>query len=246
MYGLSAGSFQQVVYAGDDKELVAVLFQMDKAFVGVDNLLQIDVLVDDMREGVFGIILFIHADNLFQRHFGLYHDSGKDAAGKITAIRDEINVRIETVLELFERLLDFGHVLVLESLVHTQVVVAPAEVARSSRLDARTCAAGDGIHHNIAVQHQMLGKRKQAQLDAGGEAAGVGNMLCRAGGTAVQLGKAVDEVMVVALDAIVHGEVDYLQVFRYVVAFHEFSGVAMRRAEEKHIDFVQRKFVGKR
>ena len=171
MYGLSAGSFQQVVYAGDDKELVAVLFQMDKAFVGVDNLLQIDVLVDDMREGVFGIILFIHADNLFQRHFGLYHDSGKDAAGKITAIRDEINVRIETVLELFERLLDFGHVLVLESLVHTQVVVAPAEVARSSRLDACTSAAGDGIHHNIAVQHQMLGKRKQAQLDAGGEAA---------------------------------------------------------------------------
>jgi hypothetical protein len=66
------------------------------------------------------------------------------------------------------------------------------------------------------------------------------------GGGAVQLGKAVDEVMVVALDAIVHGEVDYLQVFRYVVAFHEFSGVAMRRAEEKHIDFVQRKLVGKR
>ena len=181
MYGLSAGSFQQVVYAGDDKELVAMLFQMDKAFVGVDNLLQIDVLADDMREGVFGIILFIHADNLFQRHFGLYHDSGKDAAGKITAIRDEIDVRIETVLELFERLLDFGYVLVLESLVHTQVVVAPAEVACSSRLDARTGAAGDGIHHNIAVQHQMLGKRKQAQLDAGGEAAGVGNMLCRAG-----------------------------------------------------------------
>ena len=96
-----------------------MLFQMDKAFVGVDNLLQIDVLADDMREGVFGIILFIHADNLFQCHFGLYHDSGKDAAGKITTIRDEIDVRIETVLELFERLLDFGHVLVLESFVNT-------------------------------------------------------------------------------------------------------------------------------
>ena len=41
-------------------------------------------------------------------------------------------------------MLDFGYVLVLESLVHTQVVVAPAEVARSSRLDARTGAAGDG------------------------------------------------------------------------------------------------------
>ena len=47
-----------------------------------------------------------------------------------------VDKNIETVLELFERLLDFGHVLVLESLVHTQVVVAPAEVARSSRLDA--------------------------------------------------------------------------------------------------------------
>ena len=137
MYGLSAGSFQQVVYAGDDKELVAMLFQMDKAFVGVDNLLQIDVLADDMREGVFGIILFIHADNLFQRHFGLYHDSGKNAAGKITTIGDEIDVRIETVLELFERLLDFGHVLVLESLVHTQVVVAPADLDQVNQIFAR-------------------------------------------------------------------------------------------------------------
>ena len=99
-------------------------------------------------------------------------------------------------------------------------------------LTPATGAAGDGIHHNIAVQHQMFGKRKQAQLDAGGEAAGVGNMLCRAGGTAVQLGKAVDEVMVVALDAIVHGEVDYLQVFRYVVAFHEFLRVTMSGTEE--------------
>ena len=91
MYRLSAGSFQQVVYAGDDKKFVAMLFQMDKALVGVDNLLQIDVLVDDMRKGVFGIVFFVHADNLFQRNFGFYHDSGKNATRKIAAIRYEIN-----------------------------------------------------------------------------------------------------------------------------------------------------------
>ena len=102
VYGLAAGSFQQVVYTGNDKELVTMLFQMYKAFVGVDNLLQIYVLVDDMRKGVFGVILFVHTDNLFQRHFGLYHDSGKNAAGKIAAVGDEIDVRIKTVLELFE------------------------------------------------------------------------------------------------------------------------------------------------
>ena len=79
---------------GIEKELVAMLFQMDKAFVGVDNLLQIDVLADDMREGVFGIILFIHADNLFQRHFGLYHDSGKDAAGKMASVMTPCSSRM--------------------------------------------------------------------------------------------------------------------------------------------------------
>ena len=80
MYGLSAGSFQ-VVYAGDDKELVADAFQMDKAFVGVDNLLQIDVLVDDMREASLWH-KSSYMRTISQRHFGLYHDSGKDAAGK--------------------------------------------------------------------------------------------------------------------------------------------------------------------
>ena len=194
MYRLSAGSFQQVVYAGDDKKFVAMLFQMDKALVGVDNLLQIDVLVDDMRKGVFGIVFFVHADNLFQRNFGFYHDSGKNATRKISAIGYEINVRIKTVLELFERLLDFGHMLVLEGFVHTHVVVAPAEVARCSRLDACTGAAGDGIHHNVAVQHQMLGKWKQSQLDTGGEASGVGNMFCRTGGPAVEFGEPVNKV----------------------------------------------------
>ncbi len=78
------------------------------------------------------------------------------------------------------------------------------------------------------------------ELDAGCKAAGVGNMLRRAGGTAVQLGKAVDKVVVVAFDAIVHGEVDDLQVFRYVVTFHEFLCISVSGTEEKNVNFVQR------
>ena len=69
-------------------------------------------------------------------------------------------------------------------------------------------------------------------------------MLRRTGSTAVQFRQTVDEVMVVTLDTVVHGEVDNLQVFRYVVAFHEFLCVAVGCAKEKNIDFVQRQLVG--
>ena len=69
-------------------------------------------------------------------------------------------------------------------------------------------------------------------------------MLCRTGGAAVQFRQAVDEVVVVALDAVVHGEVDNLQLFRYVVAFHEFLRIAVGGAEKEDVDFVQRQLVG--
>ena len=49
--------------------------------------------------------------------------------------------------------LDFGHVLVLESFVNTHVVVAPAEVARGTRFHSGTRTSGDGIHHDVIIQH---------------------------------------------------------------------------------------------
>ena len=148
-----------------------------------------------------------------ESYLGLHDDGGKDAAGEVTTIGDEVDFGVEAVLELAERLLDFGHVLVFESLVDTQVVVAPAEVARGTRLDACARAARDGVHHDVVVQH-------------------------------VQLGKAVDEVVVVALEAVVHREVDDFQVFGYVVALQELARVAMGGAEEEHVDIVQRELVG--
>ena len=214
--GLATGTLQQVVDARDDEQLVAVLLQVDEALVGVDYLLQVDVFVDDVREGILGIVFFVHAADFLESYLGLHDDGGKDAAGEVTTIGDEVDFGVEAVLELAERLLDFGHVLVFESLVDTQVVVAPAEVARGTRLDACARAARDGVHH----------------------------VLGRAGGATVQLGKAVDEVVVVALEAVVHREVDDFQVFGHVVALQELARVAMGGAEEEHVDVVQRELVG--
>ena len=69
-------------------------------------------------------------------------------------------------------------------------------------------------------------------------------MFCLARGTAVQFGQAVDEVVVIALDAVVHREVDDFQVFGYVVAFHELARVAVGGTEEEHVNLVQWELVG--
>ena len=84
----------------------------------------------------------------------------------------------------------------------------------------------------------MLGQRQQAQLDAGGKTARIGHVLAMADGTAVQFGQTIDEIMVVALQAVVHAQVDDLQVFGHVMAFHELARIAMRRTEEQYVDRV--------
>ncbi len=66
MDSLSAGAFQEVIDAGNDKQFVAMLLQMDEALVGVYHLLQVDILLHDVGKGIFGVIFFIHADDFFQ------------------------------------------------------------------------------------------------------------------------------------------------------------------------------------
>ena len=95
------------------------------------------------------------------------------------------------------------------------------------------------------VQHQMFGERQQAQLYAGGKAARIGYVLRFAGGTAVQLRQAVDEVVFGRGYAVVHGEVDDSQFLGHVVAFEELLRVTMCRTEKEYVDFFQRELVGK-
>ena len=40
MDSLSAGAFREVINAGNDKQFVAMLLQMDEAFIGIHHLLQ--------------------------------------------------------------------------------------------------------------------------------------------------------------------------------------------------------------
>ena len=68
-----------------------MLFQVNQTFVGVDYLLQVDILVYDVGERIFCIVLFVHFYNLFQLHFGLYYDCGKNTTGKVTSVRNEID-----------------------------------------------------------------------------------------------------------------------------------------------------------
>ena len=69
-------------------------------------------------------------------------------------------------------------------------------------------------------------------------------MLRFAGGTAVQLRQAVDEVVFGRGYAVVHGEVDDSQFLGHVVAFEELLRVAMCRTEKEYVDFFQRELVG--
>ena len=124
MDSLTACPFQQIVDAGHYQKFVAVFLQMDEALVGVHHLFQVDVLFHDVSERIFRIVFFVHFDNLFQLYLCLYHEGGEDAAREITAIRNEINLRIKAVLQLLERLLDFRHMLVGKRLVDAEVVVA--------------------------------------------------------------------------------------------------------------------------
>ena len=222
-----------------------MLFQMDQALVGVHHLLQVDVLFYDVNERILGIVFFVHLHELIQLYLTLHHQSSEDTASKVTTVRDEIDFRIVAVLQLLQRLLDFRHMLMAERLVDAHVVVTPAEVTGCTRLHACTGTTGNGIDHDIVIEQQVLCQWQQAQLDTSSEATRIGHVLALADGATVQFRQTVDEVVVVALDTVVHAEVDNLQVFRHIVAFHELLGIAVSCTEEEDIDFVQRKLVGK-
>ena len=101
MDSLSAGAFQEVIDAGNDKQFVAVLLQMDEALVGVYHLLQVDILLHDVGKGIFGVIFFVHADDFFQGHFGLNHKCGEVSAREGAAGGGEVKVPKKSVMQQF-------------------------------------------------------------------------------------------------------------------------------------------------
>lgn len=244
MYSSAAGALEQVVYAGNHKQFVIVLLQMDKALVGVYHLLKVNLLLNHMNKRVGFIILTVNLVEFIYIDSVLYNHGSEYATGKVTAIGDEVDIGVKAALKVPDGLNDFGQMLMGERLVDADVVVTPAEVCGCTRFYACARAACDGIHVNVIIEHQVAGQRQQCQLDSSGKATGIGYVLALAYGAAVQLGQSVYERIVFGLQTVIHGEVYHLQALGQGVGLHELAGIAVSGAEKQHIDGIQRQLIG--
>ena len=92
MHCCATGALEQIIYAGYNEQLVTVLLQMDKALVGVDYLLQVDILRCHMGERVLGIVIYVELVEFVKRHLVLDHDGAEDTASEVTTIGDEVDI----------------------------------------------------------------------------------------------------------------------------------------------------------
>ena len=102
MNGCTAGTLQEVVYAGYNEQLVTVLLQMDKALVGVHYLLQVYRLLNNMYERIGLIILTVYLVELINIDGVLDNCGSEYAACKVTAIRDEVDIGAEAALQMLD------------------------------------------------------------------------------------------------------------------------------------------------
>ena len=75
----------------------------------------------------------------------------------------------------------------LEGLVDAHIARAPGEMGGGRGFDSCSRGTRDGVDADVALQQSGIGQRQQAELDAGGEAAGIGHVLRTENGGAVEL-----------------------------------------------------------
>ncbi len=224
---------------------------MDERLIGVDHLFQVERLVDVVGERRIAVERLVALDDGVETGVGVHHLSGEDAAREVTAVGNEVEAAAERTLHLREALANLGHMLMAESLVDAHVVVAPREMGRRTGLDAGAGRPRDGVDADVALEQSHLGGGQQSELDAGGEAAGIGHMLRLGDAAAVDFGQAIDEVVVlgrrmlrghhlVGRQTEVLRQVDDLHPFGDVVGLHKRLALAMTEAEEHHVDVVER------
>ena len=88
--GLAYCTFQQVVDAGGDEQLAAVLLDVDERLVGVDHLFQVDGLVAVMGEGSASIEFLVGLDDILHWGRGLDNGCTEDASRKVATIGDPL------------------------------------------------------------------------------------------------------------------------------------------------------------
>ena len=79
-----------------------MFLQMYQALISINDLFQVNILVYDVYKGVFCIIFLVHTNDFFQRYFGFDYQRCKDTTGEISTVWNEVDLRIETVLQLFQ------------------------------------------------------------------------------------------------------------------------------------------------
>ena len=218
---------------------------MDKTLVGVDHLLEVDRLVDVMGEGSVAVEILIGSHDILNGERGLHNLSGEDAAGKVATVRDEVDGCRKLALaclylHLTQALAYLRHMLMLEWLVYAHVVVAPREVGCGTRLLSGTSRTRYGVHRNIVVDDAELCGRQQSELNAGGKATWVSNVLRLGNGVTVNLRQTIHIVITLALQAEVLCQVDYLNVLWNLMFIQERLALAMTETEEHNVHIIER------
>ena len=139
LHGLATCTFEKIIDNAGDEQFVVELLDVNKRFVGVDDLLEVKFAIDVVREGCRLIELAIEFDDILLGQGGIdAHDlRAKDASSEIATIRDEIQRGIKAWLQLSQRLLNLGHVLMAKSLVYRHITCSPREMSRGGRFAAR-------------------------------------------------------------------------------------------------------------
>ena len=196
-----------------------------------------------MGEDGILIEVLVGFDDIFHRRWCLDDGGTEDATGEVTTIGDEIDVGIEVALYLFQTLTDLSDVLMLEGFVDAQVVVAPGEVGRGTRLLTCTCRSCDGIDRYILFQQVQIGSRQQCHLNTSGEAARISQMLSLGNLFFVDLRQTIDIIMI-TLDAEVLCQVDDFYVLWDGMLLEEGLTLAVTETEEYDVNLIKRHLVG--
>src|SRR5580692_9693570 len=113
-----------------------------------------------MHKRMICVECFIGADECFQILFHRSVNTCQNTSCKSTSLRNEMHFYIQIRLKLMETLSDFCQVLVCESFVNAQVVLAPGKVRSRAKRLSGSCRSGCGIDVYILVQEIVLSQRK--------------------------------------------------------------------------------------
>ena len=126
---------------------------MDKRFVCIHHLLQVEVAIHIMREGGCLVELFVKLYQVFlaERRINMYDFRTKNATGEVATIGNEIQRGIKAWLQLRQGLTNLGHMLMAEGLVDAHVACAPGEVGGRTWFHACSRRTRDGINTDVTV-----------------------------------------------------------------------------------------------